>query len=181
MESPKFFHVSEKRAAGTDLHPPHRYRFAPFELDIGRHLLLRDGLPVPLPPKCFDLLCILVKNSGNLIEKDYLMRAPWPDTFVEEANLSNLIALLRKTLGDSPGRSQYIKTVPKLGYRFAAPIEVPLAPRETNSGPVVVQKQPIRIIVFPFRTVAGFDDRENLAWSFPDAISSALAELNAFT
>ena len=182
MESPRFFQVSDK-TAGFDLarNRP-RYKFGSFELDIERHVLTREGLAVALPPKCFDLLCILVKNCGDLLEKDDLMRALWPDTFVEEANLSNLIALLRKVLGDSPDKAQYIKTVPKLGYRFIASLEIPLAAPETTHGPVVVQKpEPIRIIVFPFRPAAGFDDHENLGWSLPDAISSALAELNAFT
>jgi DNA-binding winged helix-turn-helix (wHTH) protein len=65
-----------------------------------------------------DLLCVLIRTHGRLIEKDHRMRLLWPNTFVEEANLSNLIALLRKALGDSPAQSHYIQTVPKLGYRF---------------------------------------------------------------
>ncbi len=106
------------------------------------------------------------------------MRALWPDTFVEEANLSNLIALLRKALGDSPSRSQYIQTVPKLGYRFTASVQIPPA----THAPAAEQAPPaIRIMVFPFRTTPGFDDSDRLAYSLPDDISNTLAELNAFS
>lgn len=183
MESPKFFQVLER--AGTPTKSAamrQRYKFGPFELDTERHTLMRDGRILALPPKCFDLLCILVTNGGSLLEKEYLMGALWPDTFVEEANLSNLVALLRKALGDSPAQSQYIKTVPKFGYRFATPIEIPLAVNSATHGPAIVQSHPaIRIIAFPFRAIEGFEDHDNLGYSLPDAISSALAELNAFT
>jgi DNA-binding winged helix-turn-helix (wHTH) protein len=80
------------------------------------------GGPVALPPKAFDLLLVLVENSGHLLEKDELMQRLWPDTFVEEANLPNTISLLRKALagdGDHP----YIETVPRRGYRFVAAVE----------------------------------------------------------
>jgi DNA-binding winged helix-turn-helix (wHTH) protein/tetratricopeptide (TPR) repeat protein len=182
MENPKFFHVLEGRGlpAKTAANRQ-RYKFGPFELDNERHMLTREGVPVTLPPKCFDLLFILVKNSGNLLEKDHLMRNLWPDTFVEEANLSTLVALLRKALGDSPARSQYIKTVPKFGYRFATPVENTLTIVNGTPGPTVVQGQSvIRIIAFPFRTTGGLDDPDNLAYNLPDAISATLTELNAF-
>ena len=181
MENPKFFHVLEKREPSAKATARPRYKFGPFELDTEEHTLTRQNVPVTLPPKCFDLLCILVRNSGSLLEKEYLMRELWPDTFVEEANLSNLVALLRKALGDSPARSQYIKTVPKFGYRFTTPPEIPFSLAHAAAAPAIVPRQPaIRIIVFPFRTEAGFQDADNLAYSLPDDISSTLAELNAF-
>jgi TolB-like protein len=116
-----------------------------------------------------------------VLEKERLMRALWPDTFVEEANLSNLIALLRRALGDSPAQSTYIHTVPKVGYRFVAPVN----PAESKPSPAVVPGErtssAIRIIVFPFRVNGGLDGHEHLAYSLPEAVSSSLAELNAFT
>lgn len=183
MENPRFFHISEGRGLPMQSEAiRQRYKFGPFELDMEKRALTREGAPLALQPKCFELLCTLVKNSGSLLEKDRLMRQLWPDTFVEEANLSNLIALLRKALGDSPAKSQYIKTVPKFGYRFAAPIETPLTITHARPGPAALQSQPaIRFIAFPFRATAGFDDHDNLGYSIPDAISSTLAELNAFT
>ncbi len=117
-----------------------------------------------------------------MLEKDWLMRELWPDTFVEEANLSNLVALLRKLLGDSPSKSQYIQTVPKIGYRFAVPVNAAGRSWEAPAAPVVLPRPPaLRIIVFPFRTQPGLNESEHLAFSLPEAISCSLAELNAFT
>jgi len=156
--------------------------FGPFELDVERHLLTRSGSALGLPPKCFDLLCLFARSNGGVLEKERLMRELWPDTFVEEANLSNMIALLRKLLGDSPSRSQYIQTVPKVGYRFAMPVNVASRGGEAPGAPVLLPKpSAIRIIVFPFRTQAGLNELEYLAFSVPESISCSLAELNAFT
>ena len=181
MESPKFFQFPRKHPAHPEPpHVPERYVFGPFTLDLDRHTLTRSGEPVAVPPKGFDLLCMFLRSDGGVLEKDRLMRALWPDTFVEEANLSNLIALLRKALGDSPSQATYIHTVPKVGYRFVAPMN----PAESKRLPAVDsgERSPsaIRIIVFPFRISAG-GQQEHLAYSLPEAISSSLAELNAFT
>jgi DNA-binding winged helix-turn-helix (wHTH) protein/TolB-like protein/Flp pilus assembly protein TadD len=83
---------------------------------------LKDGQPVPLTPKAFDTLLLLVENSGRLIEKEELMKSVWPDSFVEENNLNRSIYLLRKALGDSSGEAKYIETVPKSGYRFVGSV-----------------------------------------------------------
>lgn len=100
----------------------HLYQFGPFSVDTAERVLLRDGHPVALPPKAFDLLLVLVENSGHLLEKDELMQRLWPDTFVEEANLPNNISLLRKALAIDQDH-QYIETVPRRGYRFVADVE----------------------------------------------------------
>jgi DNA-binding winged helix-turn-helix (wHTH) protein/tetratricopeptide (TPR) repeat protein len=186
MESPRFFQFPRKEPAHPEpARVPEHYIFGPFTLDTDRHELTRSGERVSLPPKGFDLLCLFLRSDGGVLEKDRLMRALWPDTFVEEANLSNLIALLRKTLGDSPARSSYIHTVPKVGYRFVAPVN----PAESKPVPVLAaplhagerSHSAIRIVVFPFRMNAGFREQEHLAYSLPEAISSSLAEINAFT
>lgn len=91
------------------------YEFGVFRLDTAQRLLLRGGATVPLTPKNFDLLLALVESHGRVLEKEALMKMVWPDTFVEEINLSKGIFLLRKTLGDG-----YIETLPKRGYRFIA-------------------------------------------------------------
>jgi DNA-binding winged helix-turn-helix (wHTH) protein len=82
--------------------------------------LLHDGESVPLTPKSFDLLLALVEHHGHLLEKDALMKMVWPDTFVEEANLSYNISLIRKALRDGENGQKFIETVPKRGYRFVA-------------------------------------------------------------
>ena len=79
------------------------YEFGPFRLDTSEGLLLRDGTPVPLMPKSFDMLRVLVENRGRLLQKDELMRLVWPDSFVEEGNLSHHVFSLRKALGDDKG------------------------------------------------------------------------------
>jgi len=95
------------------------YEFGPFRVDPEKETLLCAGEPIPLQPKSFQILLVLVRRSQQLVTKDDLMKAVWPDTFVEEANLSRNIFLLRKALGESPQDHQYILTVPGRGYRLA--------------------------------------------------------------
>jgi DNA-binding winged helix-turn-helix (wHTH) protein len=76
------------------------YEFAGFRLDVAKRILIRQGEPVALAPKVFDTLLFLVQNSGRILEKDELMRSLWPDSFVEEGNLSQNIFVLRKILGN---------------------------------------------------------------------------------
>ncbi|HEX5887079.1 MAG TPA: transcriptional regulator, partial [Pyrinomonadaceae bacterium] len=89
---------------------------------MAERVLLRDGEIVPLTPKVFDILMTLVENSGQVVSKESLMKRVWPDTYVEEGNLTQNISLLRKALGESPGGVQFIETVPRRGYRFVAAI-----------------------------------------------------------
>jgi len=98
----------------------HFYEFGQFRLEAEERLLLRGGQPVPLTPKAFEMLRVLVENHGRIVEKDELMQAVWPDAFVEETNLTRNIFTLRKILGEASDASAYIETVPKRGYRFVA-------------------------------------------------------------
>src|ERR1022692_4806789 len=100
----------------------HLYEFGPFQLDPPERLLLCDGQPVPMTPKAFDLLVVLVERGGHLVEKDELLRTVWPGSFVEEGNLSVMVSVLRKALNDDRGLHKYIETVSKRGYRFVADI-----------------------------------------------------------
>ena len=111
------FQVSSK-AEIFALLPP-RYRFGEFTVDADQKVLLRNGTPLPLAPKIFDTLLILVENAGRIVEKDALMNRLWPDTFVEEANLTFNIQQLRKTLGDNAPKPVFIETVARRGYRFS--------------------------------------------------------------
>jgi len=101
----------------------HIYRFGSNELQPAERVLFHEGHPVNLTPKAFDLLVFLVERTGHLCQKDQLMKALWPDSFVEEGNLAVMVSLLRKALGDERGHQQYIETVSKSGYRFIAPVE----------------------------------------------------------
>jgi DNA-binding winged helix-turn-helix (wHTH) protein/TolB-like protein/Tfp pilus assembly protein PilF len=98
----------------------HNYDFGRFRLKTAERVLLREGEPVPLTPKVFDILITLVEHRGQVVEKDDLMKKVWPTTFVEEGNLTQNVSLLRKALGESAGGAQFIETVPRRGYRFVA-------------------------------------------------------------
>jgi len=100
------------------------YEFGRFRCNPREQLLLCDGKPIPLSPKSFEILLALIRSDGQLLMKDELMRQVWPDSFVEEANLTVNISALRKVLGGGPEGQQYIETVPKRGYRFLAKVAV---------------------------------------------------------
>src|SRR6201992_2616935 len=95
------------------------YQFGPFRVDPARETLLKEGVAVPLTPKTFQILLVLVRNGREIVTKDDLMKTVWPDTFVEEANLTRNIFMLRKALGESAPDHRYIVTVPGRGYRLA--------------------------------------------------------------
>lgn len=98
------------------------YEFGPFRLDVTEKLFLKHQEPVPLTPKAFETLVALVRKNGHLVEKEELLRQVWPDTFVEESNLSRNIYLLRKALGEESEEVRYIETVPRRGYRFVGDV-----------------------------------------------------------
>ena len=95
----------------------HFYQFGEFTIDAEQKVLLRQGKPLPLTPKAFDTLLILVEKSGQIAEKDELMNRLWPETFVEEANLTFNIQQLRKSLGDNARNPLYIETVARRGRK----------------------------------------------------------------
>ncbi len=99
------------------------YVFENFRLDPSERLLLRDGTPVPITPKVFETLQLLLENAGRLLEKDELMKRLWQDRFVEEVNLSFNIKMLRKALGDDANNPRFIETVRGRGFRFIAKVE----------------------------------------------------------
>ena len=104
------------------------YQFGNFVIDVRERLLRRDGEPVSLTPKAFDLLVALIERPGRLSSKEELLQTVWPDAIVEESNLAYHVFALRKALGDTADNGHYIETVPKRGYRFRAavtPIDLP--------------------------------------------------------
>lgn len=98
------------------------FEFGTFVLNAPERLLLRDGRPVEMTPRAFDLLLALVSARGHLLEKEELLRTVWEGSFVEEGNVNRQISTLRRILGDAAGSGQFIETVPKRGYRFIAPV-----------------------------------------------------------
>lgn len=110
-----------------------RYSFKNFTLDLEKRVLLRDGDPVPLTPKAFDTLALLVRRSGRVVGKDELLEEIWADAFVEESTIAQNVFTLRKALGQNHAENQFIETVPKHGYRFIA--EVQAVDGATNGKP----------------------------------------------
>jgi len=107
-------------AQGTPAAVPQAYEFGPYRLDPATRRLQRDGEPVPLTPKAFELLLALIERRDRAVDKAELMRLVWADSFVEESNLSQTIFVLRKTLGEGVDGARFIETVPRRGYRFSA-------------------------------------------------------------
>ena len=165
---------------------PQAYVFGPFRLVPAECILRRGDQVLPLPPKAFETLLLLVRNPGHLMRKEALMTALWPDSFVGEVSLANQVSLLRKVLEGAGAAGAYIQTVPKQGYRFLPPVT-----RTWASGPVAgtpirtdgeaPPERVIRFIALPFRLLNADERLGFLEYSLPEAISASLAGLRALT
>ncbi len=124
--------VSEKRI----------YEFGAFRLDAAEYSLSRDGQIVPLTPKVFDTLLVLVENSGHVVDKEELYKRVWQEAFVEETNLTKNISILRKILTEGDRETTFIETVPKRGYRFVVPV---LQSNGNGSKPVTTETTEVDI------------------------------------
>ena len=175
-------------------HNSHYYEFGPYRLDVGQGVLMRTGEAVSLTPKATEILTMLVVNAGQLVAKDELLKQVWPDTFVEESNLTQNIFLLRRVLGDERPAPRYIETVVRRGYRFVGNVRVingsdPAdASRDSRSlndprAPVEVQENgagtaaPPTVAVLPFLNATGNDDLEYLADGLTDNLVNNLARV----
>jgi TolB-like protein len=142
----------------------HVYAFGPFRLDVAARALLRGDTVVPLLPKSFETLAVLVRNYGKLLDKDVLMGSVWQDAVVEENSLAKAISDVRKALGDWPKHQRYIVTVPGRGYRFAATVTTVASAPQTHS-----------IAVRPFTTMTGQPADEFLGVGLADALITRLS------
>jgi DNA-binding winged helix-turn-helix (wHTH) protein/pimeloyl-ACP methyl ester carboxylesterase len=120
------------------------YRFGPFHLDGRERRLSRGGDVIPLRLKVFDTLTVLVENAGRLVTKQELLDTVWPETTVEENNLNHNVSVLRKALGDRATGQRYIETVPRVGYRFVAPVEGAITQARPSAPPAAKVRQEIR-------------------------------------
>ena len=152
------------------------YEFGPFQVDSGTRQLLRDGQPVAVTAKAFDALLVLVENHGRLITKDDLMRWLWPDTIVEEANLTQTIFVLRKVLGENPGIHRYIATIPRRGYQFVAPVREgpPAATFPAEHREAIPTRS---LAVLPFASLAPEGGDEYIGLGMADALVTRLGSL----
>ena len=143
---------------------PRLYRFGEFTLDAEQKVLLRQGKPLLLAPKVVETLLILVQNSGRIIEKEEMMARLWPDTFVEESNLTYTIVQLRKALGDDARHPRHIETIPKRGYRFISETEIE-------------NKSVVSIAVLPFVDMSPERDQDYFCEGLADELINSLANL----
>lgn len=144
--------------------------FGPFVLDRDRRLLTRDGEPVPITPKAFDLLVALAERSGTEVTKDELMKRLWPDTAVEEGNLTFQISALRRALGGEGGR--FIATLPGRGYQFVVPAAATIA-RSSNPPSTQIRS----LAVLPFKPLAAAQRDEALELGMADTLITRLGRL----
>lgn len=153
------------------------YRFGPFEFRPRDYVLTRDGAPVHLSPKAFDTLRLLVEGHGHVVEKAALIAALWPDSIVEEANLSVQVAAVRKALGHAGDADRYIETVPKRGYRFVATVTTVESPAAVMPAIAAGAVTPlVTVVVLRLKILRGHPDADFLAFSLPDAIAASLAD-----
>ena len=121
----------------------HFYLFEVFRVDVAERVLFGEKGVVPLTPKAFDTLLVMIEHSGHVLSKEELMEMVWPDSFVEENNLAQNISALRKALGEETGGQKYIETVPRRGYRFVAEVRESLEGETELSAQPELQRTPI--------------------------------------
>jgi DNA-binding winged helix-turn-helix (wHTH) protein/tetratricopeptide (TPR) repeat protein len=156
------------------------YEFGPYRLDPNERVLTRTGDTISLTPKAIDILLLLVVNAGQLVEKDALLQQVWPDTFVEESNLSQNIFTLRRALGDERAGPRYIETVVRRGYRFVATVRV-VGPNESPEllAPAAIDvAQGAVIAVLPFINASRDQEVEYLADGVTDNLINSLARVS---
>ena len=157
----------------------HSYEFGPYRLDFSKCILTRAGEIISLPPKATQILMLLVAHAGELLEKDELLKEVWPDTFVEESNLTQNIFTLRRALGDERAGPTYIETVARRGYRFIAPVRIISA--EENETAEAEESAPFHrpvIAVLPFLNTTGDPELEYLAEGITDNIINNLSRVS---
>jgi DNA-binding winged helix-turn-helix (wHTH) protein/tetratricopeptide (TPR) repeat protein len=177
----------------------HLYKFGPFRLDTNPPLLWRSGEPVDLTPKALETLIVLVKRAGQLVRREDLIEAVWPDTVVEDNNLSVNISLLRKVLAENDEGKKYIETISRRGYRFNAPVQD--APREGSEAidanhreaPALIETarktdaattdfvvRAVPIAVLPFKYIAGQEREDYLCIGLCDTLITRLSNVRRF-
>ncbi len=139
------FHSPESNA----LKPKKLFQIGSYLLDTNKAQLLRDGEPVLLAPKAFELLTVLASRAGEVVSKNELMEALWPDSYVEEANLAQNVFLLRKALGETAHDRNYVMTVPGKGYRLAAEVRELTNGNATEQLTVVADEPPLAAETLP--------------------------------
>ena len=163
------------------------FTFGPFLLDVKERVLLRGSKPVSLTPKVFATLLMLVEKAGHIVEKEELISALWPNTYVDEANVAQNIFKLRKVLGKNRVGKTYIETVPRRGYRFLAIVnrspDLTLDPNVRNPNELLEnevdrESRTIKsIAVLPLTNSSSDKTLEYLSDGITESIISSLSRL----
>ncbi|HUP24311.1 MAG TPA: winged helix-turn-helix domain-containing protein [Thermoanaerobaculia bacterium] len=146
-------------------------RFGDFTLDVAKRRLERGDVEVPLQPKVFDTLRYLVEHRERVVSRDELLSQLWPDTVVGDAALTRCVKEVRRALDDDPRAPRFVRTIPSVGYRFAADVE--RTATEHRSGRVRV------LAVLPFRPLRADERDPGLELGMADALITRLAGLRA--
>ncbi|HLJ45314.1 MAG TPA: winged helix-turn-helix domain-containing protein [Bryobacteraceae bacterium] len=141
---------------------PTSLSFGPFRLDALRRTLLKNGQPVYLTPKSFDVLALLVAREGELVNKEEIIAEVWPGVVIEESNLPYHISVVRRALGESASKRGYIVTVPGKGYRFVAPpsdaaspdVQIPHETVALPSAPARLSRKPLWLVLAGVAAIA---------------------------
>jgi DNA-binding winged helix-turn-helix (wHTH) protein/Flp pilus assembly protein TadD len=141
---------------------PSLLEFGPFRLDARRRLVWKGDTLLEVPPKAAELLAVLASEPGEVVPKEELLQRVWPDTFVEEANLSVNVSILRKVLGEQPDGSAWIQTVARRGYRFLGSVRAQA-------------RAPRSLAVLPFRSLGEDEADDALGLGMADALITRLA------
>ncbi len=151
------------------------YRFDSFVVDVEERVLLRDGRVIPLTPKVFETLLLLVKNQGSIVTKQTILETLWPDVFVEESNVTFNITMLRKALGDTKENPVYIETLPRRGYRFKTEVRAILEGTPEKHLPEIRS-----LAVLPMANLSGDPAQGYFADGMTETVIAGLAKVGAF-
>ena len=161
----------------------HFYEFDFFQVDTRRRLLFREGRPIRVTPKAFEILLELVQSSGRVITKDELMTTVWPNCFVEEGNLAQNIFLLRRVLGERKNEHKFIITIPGVGYRFAPHVRQssasPSASLAIRKVPTASDQRITSIAVLPLKPLSQNEMEPSLGVGIADAVITKLCNLRS--
>jgi len=148
------------------------YEFGSFRLDPTGRILFHGDRAIPLPPKAADTLLLLVENAGNVVEKQDLLKQVWHDAFVEEGSLTRTISILRKALEPGSGGLDFVSTIPKRGYRFAARVEG----LSSSAAPLLPSR--IMLAVLPFENMSSQKSQEYFSDGLTEEMITQLGRMN---